>query len=106
MTLKKALLAMVSASALAAIAIPALADGYEIVPPAPGPGYVWKQGHWNWNGYRNVWVAGYWALRGDRPPAYVAPPSQLAYVPWGDRDNDGDGVPNSIDRFPNDPYQT
>jgi WXXGXW repeat (2 copies) len=27
---------------------------------APGPGYFWEGGYWNWTGYRHVWVAGHW----------------------------------------------
>jgi hypothetical protein len=28
---------------------------------APGPGYVWIGGYWNWVAGRHVWVAGRWA---------------------------------------------
>ena len=28
---------------------------------APGPGYVWVDGEWNWNGVTWVWAPGYWA---------------------------------------------
>ena len=31
---------------------------------APGPGYVWIQGHHNWNGQGYEWAQGKW----DRPP--------------------------------------
>jgi len=31
-----------------------------VVPPCPGPGYVWVAGYWA-NGY---WVAGYWNFAG------------------------------------------
>ena len=27
---------------------------------APGPGYVWLGGYWNWVGNRHVWVGGRW----------------------------------------------
>lgn len=37
---------------------------YGVVGFAPGPGYVWCDGYWNWVGTRYVWVKGYWA----RPP--------------------------------------
>jgi len=48
--------------------------GYYVAPPppapvigvvgyAPGPGYVWIDGFWDWHGHY-VWVPGYWG----RPP--------------------------------------
>jgi hypothetical protein len=44
----------------------------EVIPPAPGAGYVWSPGHWEWQG-QWLWVGGYWVA----PPAvgmvYVAP---------------------------------
>jgi len=43
----------------------------EVVPGAPGPGYVWVNGYWNWNG---AWV---WV-----PGRYVFPPRpHLVWVP-------------------------
>jgi len=27
---------------------------------APGPGFVWIDGYWNWVGARHVWVPGRW----------------------------------------------
>jgi hypothetical protein len=33
----------------------------ERVPPAPGPSYAWRAGHWRWNGARYVWVRGFYA---------------------------------------------
>lgn len=41
------------------------APQYEVVPAAPGLGYVWIGGYWNWQLGRHVWVGGRWAL----PPA-------------------------------------
>jgi outer membrane lipoprotein SlyB len=38
---------------------PARVQEYAMV-PAPGPGYVWIDGEWTWNG-RWFWRAGYWA---------------------------------------------
>lgn len=29
---------------------------------APGPGYVWADGEWQWNGYSWVWVPGRWLV--------------------------------------------
>ena len=34
---------------------------YEAVIVAPGPGYFWIGGFWNWIGSRHVWVGGQWA---------------------------------------------
>ncbi len=43
----------------------------EVYGVAPGPGYVWIGGYWNWAGGRHVWVPGYW----DRPhPGYYWQP--------------------------------
>jgi len=33
---------------------------YEEVSVSPGYGYVWIDGHWNWNGYDWGWVGGRW----------------------------------------------
>lgn len=27
---------------------------------APGPGYIWAGGYWNWEAGRHVWVGGHW----------------------------------------------
>jgi hypothetical protein len=34
---------------------------YETVPAAPGPGYYWVGGYWQWNGSRYVWLRGHYA---------------------------------------------
>jgi hypothetical protein len=33
---------------------------YETVPAAPGAGYVWVGGYYNWTGGRYVWVHGHY----------------------------------------------
>jgi hypothetical protein len=33
----------------------------EVIPPAPGPSYVWIDGFWSWGGVRYVWNPGYWS---------------------------------------------
>jgi hypothetical protein len=33
----------------------------EVYGPAPGPGYIWMGGYWNWVGGRHVWVGGHWS---------------------------------------------
>lgn len=40
----------------------------EFPPPAPGPGYAWVSGYWDWTGYEWYWVGGHWA------------PSQPGYI--------------------------
>lgn len=32
-------------------------------PPPPGPTALWIPGQWRWNGYRYVWLPGYWEAR-------------------------------------------
>ena len=43
---------------------------YEVVGVAPGPGYVWIGGYWNWVGRRHVWIGGHWRAPG---PVYRRP---------------------------------
>jgi YXWGXW repeat-containing protein len=43
------------------VAVPPPAARYEVIGVAPGPGFVWCDGYWNWAGSRYVWVQGYWA---------------------------------------------
>ncbi len=77
--------------------------------PAPRRGYVWTPGYWNWNGRRHVWVGGNW-VRARRGYVYAQPQWMerdghwvLRRGGWGRGDRDHDGVPNSVDRHPNDP---
>ena len=32
-------------------------------PVAPPGAYVWRPGHWRWNGFRYVWVRGHYVVR-------------------------------------------
>lgn len=41
---------------------------YGVVGYAPGPGYVWADGYWNYSGGRWGWVGGNW-VRPPRPRA-------------------------------------
>ena len=45
---------------------------FENVSASPGPGYVWLDGSWHWNGYEWVWVGGRW-VRERVGFAYVQP---------------------------------
>jgi WXXGXW repeat (2 copies) len=44
----------------------------EVVGVAPGPRYVWVQGHWHWTGDAYVWVPGSWAGRPSPNAVWVA----------------------------------
>ena len=77
--------------------------------PGARRGYVWAPGYWDWRGNRHVWVRGSWARerRGYayRPHEWVERDGRwsLQRGGWDRRDSDGDGVPNSRDRAPNNP---
>lgn len=68
--------------------------------PAPRHGYVWSQGHWEWNGHRHFWVPGVWIV--ERPGYVYSAPTwyqnnggwymrQGGWAPGG-RDRDRDGI--------------
>ena len=39
---------------------------------APGPGYVWTSGYWQWTGTRYEWVPGSWIARPRTTAVWVA----------------------------------
>ncbi|MCU1328191.1 MAG: hypothetical protein JWN34_3561 [Bryobacterales bacterium] len=41
--------------------------------PAPGPGFFWVDGYWNFLNSRYVWVDGYWGRPPYRGSYWVAP---------------------------------
>lgn len=57
----------------------------ETIGSAPGPGYVWVPGHWDWHAFerRYSWEEGYWAPTREvvAPPAVVVGPRFV----WGPR---------------------
>ncbi|MFZ5782700.1 MAG: YXWGXW repeat-containing protein [Pseudomonadota bacterium] len=86
---------------------PPPAAPYEAV-PAPRPGHVWSPGHYRLVNDRYVWTPGRWL---EARPGYRYVPDaweryqadgreRWRYVPsrW---DRDGDGIPNSVDRYDN-----
>ena len=77
--------------------------------PAARPGYQWAPGYWNWQGQHHVWHNGNW-VRERQGYTYMQPQWverdgrwQQHSGQWRRHDSDGDGVPNSQDRHPNDP---
>ena len=38
------------------------APRYGVIGYAPGPGYVWTDGYWGWNGAAYVWFPGRWVF--------------------------------------------
>ncbi len=77
---------------LALLALEACAGGYYVVAPpppprygvvgyAPGPGFVWVDGFWDWRGGRWAWVGGSWR----RPPRAGAVWVPNRWVPAGHR---------------------
>ena len=115
MNMKKALLGLVVASSFGFVAVPAKSevivqfapppDRYERVPVARR-GYTWEAGHWRWNGRRHIWVSGHWERNRHgyvyNAPRWVEQDGRWVYHArrW---DRDGDGVPNRLDRHPDNP---
>mgnify|MGYP001562553766 CR=1 FL=1 len=74
--------------------------------PAARRGYVWVPGYWDWRGHRHVWVRGAWVK--ERRGYYYQPHRWVErngswYLDRGRWDRDRDGVPDRLDRHPNDP---
>jgi hypothetical protein len=81
---------------------------YEKV-PAPREGYVWSGGYWDKKGDRHTWRKGHWEQR--RSGFHFTQPTwtqrdnrwELQRGRWNAGDRDGDGVPNRVDRAPDNP---
>lgn len=122
MKFRKSLMAALCVAALGATAIPTTASAQvgvylNIAPPpprnevvpAPRRGYVWVPGYWNARNKRHVWQPGHWE-RERRGYVFVEPRWvqhdnrwQLERGNWRRGDRDRDGVPNAVDRAPNNP---
>ncbi len=116
--IKKILFTAMIAASVGGIATPAAAAVYiQVAPPerqvevvpAPRHGYVWAPGYWNWRGNHHVWAKGTW-VRERRGYAYHSPNWverngrwSMERARWARADRDGDGVPNSMDRHPDNP---
>ena len=125
MKFRKSLLVGLCAATLAVAAAPMTASAdvavyfnsappparYEAV-PAPRQGYVWSSGYWNAQNNKHVWQAGHWER--ERHGYYMTQPSwsqhedkwQLQRGHWTKGDRDGDGVPNAVDRAPDNPNRS
>lgn len=119
--MKKLLIATLLAGSLGSITLPASAAVVivrEAPPPlraerAPQPrrGYTWQAGHWEWKHQHHVWTRGSWQR--DRQGYVYQQPAwaerngrwEMSRGSWvrGNRDRDGDGVPNRADARPNNP---
>ena len=77
--------------------------------PAPRPGYVWSNGHWDWRGNQWVWVGGEFVR--ERPGYVYYAPTWVEHegrwerreARWARHDDDHDGIPNGADRHPENP---
>ena len=117
--MKKLLIAAMLAGSLGSVTVPSSA-AVVVVRDAPPPpraertpqprrGYVWVPGYWDWRNKHHVWVKGSW-LR-ERPGYVYHQPAweqrdgqwQMARGNWVRGDRDGDGVPNRMDRHPDNP---
>ena len=93
--------------------------------PAPRAGRVWVEGHYRWRDGQYAWVQGHWqnARRGmtwEQAHWQQRPNGEWVFVEghwrrggghgnqygWNRRDNDGDGVINRMDRYPNNPRRS
>ena len=77
--------------------------------PAARRGYVWANGQWQWRNGAHRWVRGSW-IRERRGYRYSQPEWTerngrwtLNRGAWRRGDRDGDGVPNRMDRAPDNP---
>ena len=120
MKFTKLVLAATLAASMAGVAVPAVAAIIvQVAPPAmrvevappPRQGYLWIDGHWDWRNNRHQWVGGTWMRERH---GYNYNPSRweerdgrwhLDRGGWRRGDRDGDGVPNRVDRAPDNPYR-
>ena len=122
--MKRLFAASLVAAALGAAALPAAAHAnveyiVNVPPPpvryepvvAPRVGYVWVPGYWDWRHGCHYWVRGQYVRHRH---GYVYEPARwaerdgrwhYARPAWRAADRDGDGVPNRLDRFPDNPYR-
>jgi hypothetical protein len=86
------------------------APRYEVV-AAPRVGFIWVPGYWDWRHGKHYWVRGQYVRHRPgfvyQPARWVDHGGRWGYVApaWRAHDRDGDGVPNRVDRFPDNPYR-
>ena len=121
MNFRKTTLAAIAAATMGFAAVPQTGIAADIyfnvappaprveVIPAPRSGHVWAPGYWDLRGHRHAWVRGHWE-RERRGYRFVEPRWEqrdnrwyLERPRWHRGDRDGDGVPNRMDRAPNNP---
>ena len=116
--IRKLVIAGLLAASFGSIATSADAVVYvRTAPPAPREevipearrGHVWSAGHWEWRNRKHEWVAGNW-VRERRGYTYNQPTWvesngrwSMQRGSWRRGDRDGDGVPNRLDRAPDNP---
>jgi hypothetical protein len=121
MKFRKPLLVAICAASLGFVSVPFAANAatiyLNVAPPearhervpAPRAGYLWVPGFWDARENRHVWTKGRWE-RERRGYHYTHSTWtqrdnrwQLERGRWNRGDRDGDGVPNAIDRAPDNP---
>ena len=121
MKFRKSMIAALCAASLGAVSVPLAANAaveiyLNAAPPAPRfervpaarRGYVWSPGYWDARNNKHYWRAGHWER--ERKGHYRTAPQwvqrdnrwQLERGRWN-RDRDRDGVPNRVDRAPDNP---
>jgi hypothetical protein len=125
---KKILLASLIAASFASVPLASFAQHRTIIireaPPPPREeaiprprrGHEWAPGHWAWRNGQHVWVSGHWVRerRGSHwvPDRWVERDGRWVLMAghWErggrNRDRDADGVPNRMDRAPNNPNRS
>ncbi|MBL0125706.1 MAG: YXWGXW repeat-containing protein [Betaproteobacteria bacterium] len=104
------------AAAIPQVSVAAVGIHVQVAPPAPRfervpvprRGYLWVPGYWDWRGHRHVWVGGTWVK--ERRGYYYQPHRWVErnggwYLDRGRWDRDRDGIPDRVDRHPNNPYR-
>ena len=113
---------LATSAGVAALSLPTSVDAavdvyFNTAPPSPRAesvpaarkGFVWVPGYWELRRNQHVWRGGHWERV--RRGYHYAPPvwSQrgdrwyLDRGGWRRGDRDGDGIPNRLDRHPNNP---
>jgi hypothetical protein len=121
MKFRKSMLVALCAATMGAVSLPITSSAADIyfgvappaprveVTPAPRSGYLWVPGYWDVSGHRHVWRKGHWE-RERHGYRYVEPRWSQNGDRWhlqrGRWDRDHDGVPNSMDRRPDNPNRS